>query len=83
MTGFERVGADRQYECCSADEAKRTFNHSCYLCGVQGKWIDCENCEIRRVHNLMMNVFRDIEEEKERKREELKRSNKVQVILFV
>lgn len=83
MTGFERIGAERQYDCCSAQEAERTFSYSCKLCASQGKWIDCGDCEIKRVHNLMMNAFRDIEEEKERKREEARKQNRIQIVILV
>lgn len=83
MTGFERIGAEMQYDCCSSQEAERTFNYSCKLCATKGKWVSCEDCEIKRVHNLMMNVFRDIEEEKERKREEAKKQNRIQIVILV
>ena len=83
MTGFERVGAERQYDSCSAEEAQRQFNHSCMLCGTRGCWVDCKHCEISRAHHLMMNVFHDIEEEKERKREEARKSGRIQIVIMV
>ena len=83
LTGFEIEGAKRQRDSESAVEAIRNFRHSCYLCGVKGKHIDCRDCEISRWHEIMLNVFHDIDEEKERKREEERRSGKVQIIILV
>lgn len=83
MTNFERIGVELQQDCESAYEAKRTFSYSCRLCNLKGLRIECDRCAIRYNHNMMLGVFRDIEEEKERKREELKRSQKVQIQIFV
>ena len=84
LTGFEIEGARRQYDSESAWEANRAFRNSCYLCSVKGKCIDCDDCEIQRSHRIMMNAFRDIEEERERKRKEIQRSNPaIQIIHFV
>ena len=84
LTGFEIEGARRQYDSESAWEANRAFRSSCYLCSVKGKCIDCDDCEIQRSHRIVMNAFHDIEEERERKRKEIQRSNPaIQIILFV
>ena len=55
MTIFEQKGIQKQYGATSVYKAKKELEHSCSICGIKGKRINCATCAIARVHNDIIN----------------------------
>ena len=58
MTHFESIGVNHQYAANSARKANQAFEHSCDLCGTQGKYITCDRCAIAFTHSLVITYLK-------------------------
>lgn len=58
MTYYESIGVDYQYNANNIHEAKKAFEKSCDICAKTGKHINCDNCNIAFVHNIVINHLR-------------------------
>ena len=57
MTKFEMIGVNYQYDAATVEEANKCFMHSCNICCHRGIHIECDNCAIACVHNMVVASF--------------------------
>lgn len=59
MTKFEQIGVNRQYDADNIKESNTAFARSCECCCSKGMKLDCTQCAIAYVHNLVVAYFND------------------------
>jgi hypothetical protein len=77
MNKFERIGINLQQEAETPQDATRKLNNSCYICKKHPLLcMDCDKCQIREAHDLVMSAFAAEEEAKAAKERVIERDAK-------
>jgi len=59
---FETMGITFQNQAYSKEKAIESFKISCTICAKSGMRLECERCEIKQYHTMVLTAFDDNEQ---------------------